>query len=213
VSDPRCQPVVTLVHGLWFGPWSLKLLARRLRKAGFETRMFSYRSTRGSLDEHARSLRQFIADHDVATTHLVAHSLGGLVTLTMLASNLVVPAGRVVLLGSPLRGSAAARKSAGWPGGKKLLGAARAALEDGLARPVVDRDVGVIAGSRQVGLGLLLGGIGGPGDGTVAIAETRMSGLRDHRVLPVTHTGMLFSSKVAGEVARFLRSGSFSRSP
>jgi hypothetical protein len=71
----------------------------------------------------------------------------------------------------------------------------------------------MIAGSRSFGLGLLLGGLGEPGDGTVAIAETRAEGLRQHLVLPVTHTGMLFSKDVAREVACFLQVGSFSSSP
>jgi hypothetical protein len=76
-----------------------------------------------------------------------------------------------------------------------------------------DRDIGMIAGSRSIGLGLLLGGLGEPGDGTVAVAETRAEGLRQHRLLPVTHTGMLFSKQVAREVAYFLRTGSFTPSP
>jgi hypothetical protein len=47
----------------------------------------------------------------------------------------------------------------------------------------------------------------------VAISETRVDGLREHRILPVTHTGMLFSREVAREVASFLRAGSFTTLP
>ena len=205
--------VVVLVHGLWFGPWSLGLLARRLRRAGFEPRRFRYRSTRADLAEHARALRQFVGSPAGRPLHFVAHSLGGLVTLRMLAEAADLPTGRVVLLGSPLGGSVAARKSAGLPGAARLLGAARPALQNGFARLMADRDIGMIAGSRSIGLGLFLGGLGEPGDGTVAVAETRSDGLREHRLLPVTHTGMLFSRQVAREVVHFLRAGRFDPSP
>jgi len=204
---------VVLVHGLWFGAWSLGLLARRLRQAGFEPRRFRYRTTRAGLAEHARALRRFLGNPGATPVHFVAHSLGGLVTLRMIADNDDLPDGRVVLLGSPLGGSVAARRSGRLPGARRLLGAARETLESGYTCLAADRDVAMIAGSRPVGLGLLLGGLGEPGDGTVAVTETRAEGLREHRLLPVTHTGMLLSKQVAREVVQFLRSGSFSAAP
>jgi len=206
-------PPVVLVHGLWFGPWSLALLGRRLRRAGFETTSFRYRSTRASLEQHAGALWSFLRGRGGRELHFVAHSLGGLVTLQMLAEHADLPPGRVVLLGSPLRGSRVARKSAALPGNGLLLGAARPGLENGYAGLAAGRDIGMIAGSRSLGLGLLLGGLGEPGDGTVAVSETRSEKLRDHRVLPVTHTGMLFSREVAKEVLQFLRGGNFTPSP
>ena len=213
MSVSPASPTVILVHGLWFGAWSLNVLARRLRKAGFLPRRFRYRSTRSTFEEQGRALRRFVGPVSDAPLHFVAHSLGGLVTLSMLADESGLPPGRVVLLGSPLRGSVVARKAAALPGGCSLLGAARPGLEAGLARPQIRREIGMIAGSRSFGLGRLVGGLGGPGDGTVAVSETRVEGLREHRILPVTHTGMLFSREVAQEVARFLRVGSFTPAP
>jgi pimeloyl-ACP methyl ester carboxylesterase len=204
---------VVLVHGLWFGSWSLKLLGRRLRQAGFQPLRFRYRCTRARLEEHAAALRWFVRGYDSSELHFVAHSMGGLVTLQMLASHDDLPPGRVALLGSPLRGSLLARKSAAVPGNGLLLGAARTVLERGYSGPVTGREIGMIAGSRSVGLGLLLGGLGEPGDGTVAVSETRSELLAEHRTLPVTHTGMLFSREVAREVACFLREGSFGSPP
>jgi pimeloyl-ACP methyl ester carboxylesterase len=198
-----------MVHGLWFGPWSLALLARRLRQAGFEPHSFRYRTTAADLEQHARTLRQFFGAVDGSPLHLVAHSLGGLVALKMLGLFPDLPAGRVVLLGSPLQGSVVARKSSRLPGGRRLLGAARPVLESGFAALAAEREIGMIAGSLALGLGLLLGGTGGRGDGTVAVDETRAEGLRDHLVLPVTHTGLLFSRAVARAVCHFLQNGRF----
>jgi len=213
VNGVHGAPVVILVHGLWFGAWSLGLLARRLRKAGFEPRRFRYRTTRSGLEGHARALRQFIDSGSYPALHIVAHSLGGLVTLRMLADDGDLPPGRVVLLGSPLQGSVVARKSATLPGGSRLLGAVRSELAAGFTRLASGRDIGMIAGARSFGLGLLLGGLGEPGDGTVAVRETRAEGMRGHRVLPVTHTGMLFSGAVVREIVCFLRKGNFTPSP
>lgn len=208
-SATESAPVVVLVHGLWFGAWSLGLLARRLRRAGFATRRFRYRTTRDGLQRHARALRGFIGAPGPGPLHFVAHSLGGLVTLRMLADAAELPEGRIVLLGSPLQGSAVARKTARIPGGCRLLGAALTVLESGFRSLPAGRETGMIAGSRALGLGLLVGGAGGRGDGTVALRETRLEGLKDHVVLPVTHTGMLFSRKVAEHAIEFLRTGRF----
>lgn len=206
-------PGVVLVHGLWFGPWSLTLLARRLRRAGFHTRSFRYRTTRQSLDRHAADLRAFIGGVRERPLHIVAHSLGGLLTLEMLAHAEGLEAARVVLLGSPLGRSAVAHKAGRVPGGRQLIGAARDALLNDHGPLAVPNPVGMIAGTRGIGLDLLLGGTGGPGDGTVALAETRAEGLADRLELPVTHTGMLFSRAVAAQTVQFLRSGRFSPSP
>jgi hypothetical protein len=43
------------------------------------------------------------------------------------------------------------------------------------------------------------------------VAETIADGLDDHCVLPVTHTGMLYSARVAEQVKQFLETGRFER--
>jgi pimeloyl-ACP methyl ester carboxylesterase len=200
---------VILVHGLWFGAWAMARLARKLRAAGFEVRRFAYPSTAGQLDAHSRQLLEFARQSGSGRLHFVGHSLGGLVCLHMLNENPELPSGRVVLLGSPLDGSTIARRSQRIPGGEKLLGQVKTALENGYGKLPSDRQTGMIAGTRAIGLGLLLGGAGTPGDGTVAVTETRTTGLKDHLLLPVTHTGMLYSAEVARQTAYFLQTGSF----
>lgn len=210
MSGPTVNTVV-LVHGLWFGPWWMWLLAWRLRRDGFSTRRFRYRSRRRDLDAAAAELAAFVAG--IGPVHIVAHSLGGLVTLRLLSLRPALQAGRVVLLGSPLRGSLAASKSARLPGGRWLIGAALPALQTGYAEVPARAAVGLIAGTRPLGLGWLVGGLGGPSDGTVAVRETHADGLRARCELPVTHTGLLFSRAVAHRVAAFLRTGHFRRAP
>ena len=54
--------------------------------------------------------------------HVVAHSLGGLVACEAIASHADLPAGRVVLMGSPVRGSRTARAVASHWYGPAALG-------------------------------------------------------------------------------------------
>ncbi|MBK6598378.1 MAG: hypothetical protein IPG25_11055 [Proteobacteria bacterium] len=75
------------------------------------------------------------------------------------------------------------------------------------------REVGVIAGSRPVGLGRLFVRFDDDSDGTVAVAETKLPGATDHVVMPVSHTGMQFSARVARQIGEFLEKGRFSLNP
>lgn len=208
--DGKNDSEIVLVHGLWFGSWAMWQLARRLERAsGLPVRRVNYRTTGGALAGHAENLRRFAKQSGARRQHFIGHSLGGLVILKMLSEFDDIAPGRLVFLGSPLHGSAVARKVDKIPGAGVLLGRIRSALEQGY--PVIPggREAGMIAGSKSVGLGWIVGGTEGPGDGTVAIAETVADGLKDHCVLPVTHTGMLYSAEVAEKTARFLETGAF----
>jgi len=205
------KPEVILVHGLWFGPWAMARLARKLAAEGFEVRRFSYASTAGGLSSHAAQLGEFARSSRSSQLHFVGHSLGGLVILRMLRDAGDLPPGRVVLIGSPLDGSVIARRSGRVPGAEKLLGEIRSTLEQGYEYLPAGRETGMIAGSRPIGLGMLVGGAGQPSDGTVGVRETHRHGLKEHLILRVTHTGMLYSAKVARQAAHFLQNGRFDR--
>ncbi len=72
-----------------------------------------------------------------------------------------------------------------------------------------DVEIGVISGSRSLGLGRLIPGLLRPNDGVVSVVETQLPQARDFVTLPVTHSQMLVSRACADEVAAFLRTGSF----
>lgn len=73
------------------------------------------------------------------------------------------------------------------------------------------RELGVIAGTRPLGVGRLAPGLGRPNDGTVAVAETKLVGMTDYAELPVTHTWLLYSRPAARQVCAFLATGRFTR--
>jgi pimeloyl-ACP methyl ester carboxylesterase len=210
--------VVVYVHGLWQRGAEAILLRRRLaRDLAADVRVFSYPSVAADATTHARALAEYLRAIRADTLHLVGHSLGGLVIVKLFEEHSEaleqLPPGRIVLLGSPLRGSLTARNLARLPFGKTIMG--RAVGEELLVprerRWIARRDLGVIAGDRGVGLGRLVGRLGGASDGTILVEETQIEGAVDRVVLRVSHTGMVFSAAVAGQAGAFLNTGRFSR--
>jgi hypothetical protein len=118
--------------------------------------------------------------------------------------------GRVVTLGTPHQGSHVARWLATEPLLQWVLGHSGPWGVLGDAPPWNgSHELGVIAGDVHLGLGQLFPGLPRPNDGTVAVEETRLAGAADRIVLPVTHTGLLLSRQVLGQVLSFLKDGRF----
>ena len=202
---------VVLVNGLWLPGPELFLMRRKLAVAGFRTYGFSYRSVADDLDKNAARLAAFIAGMPGDGLHLVGHSLGGIVILRMLERYPQAIGGRVVCLGSPLRGSVAGQALAGYPGGSNLLGKsiASSAAAGPVARWSGTQELGLIAGDAPLGLGQFICSLPSPHDGTIAVEETQLEGATQHIVLPVSHLSMLWSGVVAAQIVSFLNSGRF----
>jgi len=213
--------VVVYVHGLWLGGQESVLLRRRLATTlGATTQCFTYPSVGVDLRRNAVGLERYLHSIRADTLHLVAHSLGGLVVLALFdrltessGGAAALPPGRIVLLGSPVGGSQTARRLLRLPFGRALLGRTGGEL---LLEPVGRRwggarDLGVIAGDQALGAGRLLGSMGAANDGTVLVSETDLPGATEQVRLRVSHSGMVFSSVVAQQVAAFLKHGRFGR--
>jgi len=196
---------VVLVHGLFMGRHAMLSLAGRLRREGFAVDCFAYNTVTGTLEAGAARLAAFVG-RDTRPVALVGHSLGGLVSL-MAAQHLAAgQLSAVVLLGSPYQGATAGRIL------RKLTGRAAARVARALHgwadlqdKPTVPVPVFTLAGTRSAGLGRVLCGFKEPNDGTVSVAETVYPGATSC-LMPVSHTGMLFSAPVAAQVAQWLNS-------
>ena len=206
---------VVSVHGLWMGGAAMAVLRKRLERHGFTFHDFSYSSVTASLADNAAALARFVDRVPGTTVHLVGHSLGGVLACAMLEGGLPARLGRIVCLGSPLRGSRTAARLARWPGGERLIGKCLCEVQarGGFSAWPAGVEVGSIAGRLPFGLGRLFGAFPEPNDGTVAVAETSIAGLADHIVLPVSHVALLWSSAVAEQTEHFLLHGRFRRPP
>jgi pimeloyl-ACP methyl ester carboxylesterase len=205
----RMTEHVILLHGVWMRGLTLFSLARRLRAAGFSVDVFDYASVFGDAAATCERLRVQMRAVNADRVHLVGHSLGGIVALEATRRAKDLPRGHVVCLGPPLKGSSVARVVSGIPGGSWVLGTNRGALVDGIPHWDGSRPVGVVAGQLPFGLGVSIGALASPHDGTVAVEETRLDGVADHCTVAATHTGLLFSSAVAELTIGFLRDGRF----
>ena len=202
---------VVFVHGLYMRGLELALLRQRVGRAGFETRQFGYRSVSRAPQENARALGLYLEALPTDRLHIVAHSLGGLVTLRMFQQGVKLPPGRVVFLGSPVRGSRFARYlgelGLAWSIGKSGPGVLAAEHEPRWSEP---RELGVVAGTHEFRINPLNPKLPSPHDGIVAVEETRIEGAKDSLAIHANHTGMLFTRELAEQVAVFLKNGSFS---
>ncbi|MBN8455411.1 alpha/beta fold hydrolase [Accumulibacter sp.] len=214
---PRPPATVILVHGLWTPSVVCSLHAHWLAQRGYRTLRFGYPSVRRTLAENAESLRRCVAATGASDIHLVGHSLGGLLILEMLGQAEAPRVQRVVLLGTPCLGSHCAQRLAAVKGMPALLGRSimqwLARPSDAAARRPTTVAVGVIAGTRSVGLGRIVPELPQPNDGVVTLAETRLPNASDFLALPLAHSQLLASRSCALQIASFLDSGRFQHAP
>jgi pimeloyl-ACP methyl ester carboxylesterase len=190
------------------GGWAMQGLRLLLSRRGYAATTLDYRSMAQSLDENARRLATRVAELP-QPLHLVGHSLGGLVILRYLKTCGEQHVARIALLGTPARACMAGLRLENMATGERLLGASRDIWRSLPEEYRPNCELGVIAGSRPWGLGHLVLRLPGTNDGVVRLEETEVAGMRDRIVLPVSHSGMLVSARVARQVAAFLERGAF----
>lgn len=181
----------------------MQLLAWRLRRAGFEVAQLDYPSTRmdlaGATHHVRRALRRIAPGRPV---DLVGHSMGGLIAVNLLRDPGELKIGRVVQIGSPNLGSALADRVHDVGIVRRICGPA---LKDLLARegsPEEDDRIAAIAGTA----GWPSPGLVRPHDGTVS-ARSAHAGAVHRATVPVIHSLLPLSQRVADLTARFLRTG------
>jgi pimeloyl-ACP methyl ester carboxylesterase len=207
---------IILVHGLWMTGIEMTMLRHRLQTDhGFNCVQFSYHSVTGEIQDHVDRLRDLAKEQRCDRLHFIGHSLGGVITYKMLESTNDLIDGRAVFLGSPLQGSTAVDSMSRWTLGRVAIGSAvcKELMSTEPRHWDGRRDIGLIAGSVEMGFGRLFSEkLVSDSDGTVMIEETKLDGAKDHIVLPVTHTSMVFSPLVTTQIVNFLRDGKFDHS-
>ena len=206
---------VILLHGLARKNRSLSKLEDKLKQQGFRVINTTYPSRKHTVQELVKpTINEAIAKCKKAKRiHFVTHSMGGILVRAYLKNNTVNNLGRIVMLGPPNKGSQVVDRLKNLPGFKLINGPAGMQLGtnvDDLPNTLgaVDYDVGVIAGSTSVNL-ILSMMLPSPNDGKVSVENTKLAGMNDHIVMPVTHPFMMKNNKVINQVLYYLRNGRF----
>ena len=226
-ADLRSADTVVLLHGLGLGRWAMARLERSLRAEGYRTVNLTYPSRSLPLEQLAAEwLPAQLRSRGVAAAphfHFVTHSMGGIVLRAWLreaqrknGGRPPAGLGRVVMLAPPNQGSAVADRLRCFPPFRWFTGVNGIRLgtgADSLPRALgpwpAAVDLGIIAGDRTLNP-LFSAWLDGANDGKVSVASTRLTGLRDHLVLPHSHTWLQWRADTARAVGHFLQHGRFS---
>ncbi len=207
---------VVLLHGLARVSNSMSELERKLQRAGYTTANINYPSRKYSIPELADDAVgrgvSLCVEQNAGSIHFVAHSLGGILVRQYLSSNDLPQLGRAVMLGTPNQGAGIVDEIRAWPG-FGLLGPSAKALGTDSGSIIhelgpVEFELGVIAGNVSINP---LGGVllGESNDSVVTVESTKVTGMKQHLVLPVIHTIMMRNNDVIDHTIHFLKTGNF----
>ena len=211
---------VVLLHGLGRTEMAMLFLESALTDAGFDVHSFGYPST----EETPSTLLKMVSAHINAccvdrpeTVHFVGHSFGGLLIRAYLGHWRPTNLGRVVVLGTPNKGSELADIDDGESLPNAILeraGPTAKSLSTGpegfpASLPPPYYPVGVIAGTRDNPMSN--NWLPVPNDGMVSVESARLEGMTDFRTFPVSHWELRNDAGVAEQVIEFLLNGRFAR--
>lgn len=223
--DKKNQPLgvpdnesVIVLHGLFRTAFSMRAIAREL-KSDYKVVINNYPSRKNNIQELAELAIKPALESCKSSDkiHFVTHSLGGILIRQFLQKNKIENLGHVVMLAPPNHGSEIVDRFqsfglTNWAF-NKVNGPAGAQL--GTHKNHMPKSLGPV----KFSLGVIAGNVSfnpflssllrGEDDGKVSVGSSRIDGMKDHIVLPVSHTYMMSNKAVIEQIRAFLKTGRF----
>ena len=190
---------VVIIHGLAAKPWHMSFLGWMVRRSGFSVSYFKYPSWFGSIERHAENFCEKLEDvsADASRLHIVAHSMGCIVTRQALLFKEFCNAHRIVMLAPPNLGSPAATRLSRWvPYSEtvKQISDRADSLANQLPGTIENVEVGCVEASY---------------DFVIPAQSSHLPGEQDHIRLFSGHNGLLVRPAAARQTIHFLKHGRF----
>ena len=219
--EPPSPPVaphqcVVVLHGMARSAMYMHPLELDLERAGYSVVNETYPTRKEPIEALAARVGDMVEQcraGGARRIHFVTHSLGGLVVRYWLRDHALPEAGRFVMLGTPNGGSEITDRyrNQWWyqfttgPVGQQIGTDA-----DSVVRRLgpLPMETGVIAGTRAANRAYSEL-IGGPNDGKVSVASTRLPGLADFLLIDNSHYFLPRAPAALRQVRLFLATGRF----
>ena len=193
------RELVVIVHGFGATQSVMWPLAGRLKSSGFRICFWDYLSLFASIETHAERFSEYLSTKLSCEPrfHIVAHSMGAVVTRAALNRSSLPNLGRIVFLAPPNGGSPVARIAS------SVLGRLVKPTRELSSSP--SSYVNQLKTDSKFEIGIIAARF----DLLVPETNTHLPSQRQHKTIIATHNSLLLSRSACAMTARFLRTGAF----